>query len=303
MTADILCLGEPLVEFNEAEPGLWCEGFGGDVSNVAVAARRQGASSAIVTRLGNDGFGDALMELWRREDVDASLVERDPVAQTGLYFVRHGPEGHSFEYRRAGSAAARMTPAQLPLDAIRNARILHLSGITQAISADARATGFAAIDAAREAGVRVSYDPNLRLSLWPLEEARETIHRAMERVDIALPGLEDARLLTGLDDPKEIVEFYRGLGASTVALTLGADGALVAHGDHIETIPSRPARLVDATGAGDCFDGAFLARLLQTEDPWEAARYAVVAAALSVESRGAVAPIPTSDRVLAALSN
>jgi 2-dehydro-3-deoxygluconokinase len=301
MSLDLLCLGEPLIEFNEVEPGLWRQGFGGDVSNVAVAAARQGARAAIATRLGTDGFGDALMALWAAEGIETSAVARDPDAPTGLYFVRHDESGHSFEYRRAGSAASRMTPEDLPLETIRRARVLHLSGITQAIGASARLAGVAAIEAARAAGVLVSYDPNLRLRLWPLEQARATIHAAMAQADIALPGLEDARILTGLQEPEAILGFYRDLGCRVVALTLGAEGALVAAGERVAHIPPRPARLVDATGAGDCFDGAFLARFLTTGDPFQAGTYAVAAAALAVEGHGAVAPIPSAAQVEATL--
>ncbi|ESR24142.1 2-dehydro-3-deoxygluconate kinase [Lutibaculum baratangense AMV1] len=294
---DILCLGEPLVEFNETGPRRWLEGFGGDVSNVAIAARRLGARSGIATRLGADGFGDQLMALWAAEGVDAGAVTRDTEAPTGLYFVRHGEDGHSFEYRRAGSAASLMSPGNLPREAIRGARCLHLSGITQAISDSAAEAGLAAIEVAREAGVAVSYDPNLRLRLWPLERAREVIHASMRLADVALPGLEDARLLTGLQDPGDIARFYLDLGCRVVALTLGPDGALVATHDGVEQVPPRPARLVDATGAGDCFDGAFLTRWLATGDAVAAARYAVVAASLSVEGYGAVAPLPTAEDV------
>ncbi|MGR3782231.1 MAG: sugar kinase [Albimonas sp.] len=302
MGLDLLCLGEPLVEFNETEPGRWLEGFGGDVSNVAIAAARLGAASGIATRLGADSFGDALTALWAREGVDASAVARDQEAQTGLYFVRHGPEGHAFEYRRAGSAAARMTPADLPLEAIRAARCLHLSGISQAISETAAEAGFAAIEAARAAGVPVSYDPNLRLRLWPLNRAREVIHAAMAKVDVALPGLDDARQLTGRERPEAVCDFYLGLGAKVVALTLGAEGVMVATPETRASIPARKAKAVDATGAGDCFDGAFLTRWLETGDPQEAARFASAAASISVEGWGAVAPLPRRAAVEALLA-
>lgn len=300
-TLDILCLGEALVEFNNLGEDRWLEGIGGDVSNVAISASRQGARSGIATRLGTDSFGDLLIRCWIEERVTIDAVARDDDAPTGLYFVRHGPDGHQFEYRRARSAASRLSPETLPREAIRSASLLHLSGITQAIGESVAQAGFAAIDEARAAGVKVSYDPNLRLQLWPLERARAVIHEAMRKVDVALPGLEDARLLTDLSQPEAIARFYRDLGAKIVALTLGKEGSLVAFDDRIERVPPYPARLVDATGAGDCFDGAFLAHWLKTDDPIAAGRYATVAAGLSVEGYGAIAPIPTRARVEAAL--
>lgn len=299
---DLLCLGEPLVEFNHQGGSLWQQGFGGDVANVAVAAARQGARAGLVTRLGNDGFGQALRDLWAAEGVDAGAVTTDADAATGVYFVRHGPDGHSFEYRRAGSAASRMEPATLPRAAIASAGILHLSGISQAISASARASCDAAIATARTAGTRVSYDPNLRLALWPIETARPAILGALATADIALPGLEDARQLLEPDDPAAIVAAIHALGPRVVALTLGRDGALVSDGGQAVHIPGLPVEAVDATGAGDCFDGAFLARLAAGDAPAAAGRYAVAAASLATRSYGAVAPIPTAAAVRAALT-
>ena len=104
-TPDILCLGEPLVEFNRRPDGLWLGGHGGDSSNCAVAAARQGASVGYLSRVGDDPFGHDLLDLWRAEGVDTTGVRVDPQAPTGVYFVTHGPEGHVFTYRRAGSAA------------------------------------------------------------------------------------------------------------------------------------------------------------------------------------------------------
>jgi len=194
-----------------------------------------------------------------------------------------------------------MAPHNLPADVIQRARILHVSGISQAISDSACDAVFAAIDAARGAGVQVSYDTNLRLKLWPLERARAITHAAMASCDIALPGLDDARSLTGLDDPDALVDFYLGLGPRVVALTMGAKGTLVATPEGRQTIPAHKVEQVDATAAGDTFDGAFLARILADDDVTAAARYANVAAALSTLGHGAVAPMPHADDVQRAL--
>ena len=290
---DIIALGEPLFEFNRQPDGNWREGHGGDISNVAVAAARQGASAGCLTRLGADAFGESFRALWRAEGVDATHVATDRDALTGIYFVTHGPDGHHFSYRRAGSAASRMRPEDLPLDTIRGARVLHVSGISQAISESAADTVFAAIEAAREAGVTVSYDTNLRLALWPLPRARAIIQAAVAMADVALPGLDDAKRLTGIDEPDGIADFYLGLGPRVVALTLGARGVLVATPEKRRVVLAPTVEAVlDATGAGDCFDGAFLAELVAGRTPFEAAAHAVVAAALSTRDYGAIAPIP-----------
>ncbi len=300
---EIIAIGEALFELNQPSDGApFRPGYGGDTSNAMIAAARSGASAGYFTAVGADRFGRSLVELWQAEGVDASRVIVNGAAHTGIYFVTHGPEGHEFSYLRAGSAASRMTEADIPADYIGAARALHVSGISQAISSSAADAVFAAIDVARARKVAVSYDTNLRLKLWPLKRATAVIHEAMKSVDIALPGLDDARRLTALQQPDAIVDFYLRLGAGVVALTLGREGALVATPLRRERVASIRVDAVDATGAGDAFDGAFLAEFLRTGDPFLAARFANVAAALSTCGYGAVAPLPTRAQTLAALA-
>jgi len=292
MQPEIICLGEPLMEFNQQPDGRYLSGHGGDTSNTAIAAARQGASVGYLTRLGHDLFGNSFLDLWRAEGVDCSQVTQDAEAQTGIYFVTHGDNGHEFSYLRAGSAASRIRPANLPANYVRGAKLLHVSGISQAISDSAADTVFEAIDIARRAGIQVSYDSNLRLQLWPLERARAVIHSAMAMCQIALPGLDDAAQLTGRSEPDAICDFYLKLGAEIVAVTLGSEGTLVATSGERRRVEGRRVNPVDATAAGDTFDGAFLAEIVAGRDPFAAARYANAAAALSTQGYGAVAPMP-----------
>jgi 2-dehydro-3-deoxygluconokinase len=304
LSPSLVCLGEPMIEFNRPREGdgrIWLQGFGGDTSNAAIAAARQGATAGYVTSLGRDWMGDAFIALWQAEGVDAGAVVRHDTAPTGVYFVTHSAQGHQFDFLRKGSAASLMTPGDLSLPYIAGARMLHLSAISQAIGENARHTCRAAVDAARSAGVRVAYDTNLRLRLWDLGAARRTVDETMALVDIALPSLDDSRQLTGLESPDAIVDFYLGLGPELVALKMGGDGALVANRERRIHLPPHRVAAVDATGAGDTFDGAFLARLLAGDDLDAAARYANVAAALSTEGYGAVTPIPRQAVVEAAL--
>jgi 2-dehydro-3-deoxygluconokinase len=296
---DIVALGEPMVEFNQtqaAEPS-YLQGFGGDSSNMIVAAARTGARTAYVTRLGEDEFGRMFLALWRAEGVDARGVEIDPQAHTAVYFVTHGPQGHVFSYLRAGSAASRMRPADLPLDLVREARFVHASGISMAISASACDTVFAAFEAARAAGARVSLDSNLRLKLWPLARARAMLGAAAAMADHFFPSIEEARTLSGLEQPDAIVDWAHRLGARTVYLKLGPEGVIVSDGARREHIAGLKVKAVDATGAGDCFCGATLARLAAGDSAFDAVRYANAAAALATTGFGAVAPLPRPEAV------
>lgn len=297
---DILAFGEPLMEFAEVERGgerLYLPGHGGDTSNVAVAAARQGAKVGYFTMLGDDAFGQGFLDLWDREGIDRSHVTVRAGTRTGIYFISYGSDGHVFSYFRAGSAASLVQPQDLPLDQIAAARVLHVSGISQAISAGCADAVFAAIHHARANGTKVSYDTNLRLALWPLERARAVIHAGVALSDIARPGLDDARQLTGLQGADEICDFYLALGCGIVALTLGRDGTMIATPAERRIVPSRRVEAVDATGAGDTFGGAFLAEWLLHGDPFRAAAYGNAAAALKTLGHGAVAPMPRREAV------
>ena len=303
-TLDVVSVGEPMVEFNQVpgDPRRYLQGFGGDTMNATIAAARQGARAGYVTRLGDDDFGRRFLDLWREEGLDASGVTIDADAPTAVYFVTHGPEGHAFSYRRAGSAASRLSPANLPLDMIRSARFLHTSGITQSISPSACDAAFAAIDASRAAGGKVAYDSNLRLKLWPLARARAVIQATIGLADYFLPSLDDVRVLSGLEAPDAIVDWAHRLGAHHVALKLGPDGVIASDGRKSERIAAHAIECLDATGAGDCFAGSFLARLSLGDDFWKAVRYANAAAALTCTGYGAVAPLPKPEAVLALLA-
>jgi 2-dehydro-3-deoxygluconokinase len=300
---DLVALGEPLLEFNQTRSGeeLYLQGFGGDTSNCVIAASRLGASTAYVTRLGDDAFGRKFLGLWKRENVDSSGVGIDSDAPTGIYFVTHGDRGHEFSYLRAGSAASRMRPADLPLDLIRDAKMLHVSGISQAISASACDSVFAALDAAREAGARISYDSNLRLKLWPLARARAVIVATLPLCDWFLPSLDEAALLSGASEASAILDWCHASGAPLVALKMGADGVWVSSERGRERILGHRVDAIDATGAGDCFDGAFATRIVAGDDAVAAARYANAAAALATTGYGAVDPLPTHADVAAFL--
>jgi 2-dehydro-3-deoxygluconokinase len=301
---DIVSLGEPLYEFSQipGQSGRYLQGFGGDTMNCAIAAARQGAKAGYITRLGDDEFGRQFLELWRAEGLDISGVGIDPQAHTAVYFISHGADGHVFSYLRQGSAASRIRPADLPLELIRDATFFHTSGISQAISDTACDTVFAAIEAARGAGVRIAYDSNLRLRLWPLARARAVIRATIALADYFLLSMEDAEALCGERDADAILDWCHEAGAKVVALKLGAAGVVGSDSKRREKLAGHVVNCVDATGAGDCFAGALLARMAVGDDFWEGLRYANAAAALATTGFGAVAPLPRPDAVRRLLS-
>ncbi|MDQ6621294.1 MAG: sugar kinase [Pseudomonadota bacterium] len=309
-TVDIVALGEAMIELNAARSATgdtYLRGYGGDTSNMAIAAARLGRSLpkplrvAYATRVGDDTFGRLLLDLWRREHVDTAQVAMDPSAPTGMYFVTHGAQGHEFSYMRAGSAASRMTPASVSREQIEGARLLHVSGISAAISPSACDAVLGAIAIARDARTLVSFDPNLRLKLWPLARARAVTREAMRSCNVFLPSLDEARTLSGRENPDEILDWAHDHGPSIVALKCGTDGVWISDARERVQVPAHKVAAIDATGAGDCFDGAFCVRILAHDDAFSAGRYANAAAALATLGFGAVAPLPDDAAVRALL--
>lgn len=294
---DIVSIGEPLMELSNTDKGIYKEGFGGDTSNFLMAAARQGVSTAYFTKIGQDTFGNSFMKLWESENVDTSYIKRMKTAHTGLYFITYTEKGHEFSYFRAGSAASTMTPEEVPEDLIASSRLLHISGISQAISNSACDAVFEAVKLAKKHNVIVTYDPNVRLKLWSWDRAKAIINATVPYSDIFMPSLEDAETLTGMSGSDKITDYYHSLGVSIVVLKLGKNGVMVSDGKQKKIIPGYVVETVDQTGAGDTFDGAFCARYVKGATPFEAAQYANAAAALSTKGYGAVTPIPREKEV------
>lgn len=300
---DIIALGECMVELYAGRPlgeaASFRRSYGGDTLNMLVAARRLGSAAGYITRVGDDPFTPYLLESWRSEGIDISQVK---VVEgfNGLYFISRLPEGQrEFIYYRRGSAASTLSPADLDPNYIASAKVLHLSGITQALSPSCQAATLAAARMAREGAVLVSYDPNFRPKLWSTSEARRALAQILPYVNIVLPSApDDTEALLGLPDSHQAIHYLWAQGVQTVALKMGAGGCLIGHEGHITHLDAYvPERVVDTTGAGDAFNGAFLHGLAQGLDPVAAARLGVITAGLKVRGPGAIASLPRGREV------
>jgi 2-dehydro-3-deoxygluconokinase len=283
---DLVGIGECMVEFHAAEPlataTQFRKGYGGDVLNALVSAARQGARTAFVTRVGDDPFGPGLRAAWAGEGIDVAHAPLTP-GENGVYFISLDARGErSFTYRRAGSAASHLSPTDIDEACIASARCVLLSGITQAISPSARAATLAAAQLARRHGVTVAYDPNYRPRLWAdLETARAACAEMLPFVDILLPSMPaDADVLPEV--PHELVPH--------VVVKHGEEGCEVWVDDTRTVVPAVAATVVDTTGAGDAWNGAYLSAVLRGEAPVEAAAVANRVAAAKLAYRGAVPP-------------
>lgn len=280
----------PVFEGPLSSVSLFRRSVGGAESNVAIAAARLGVSSGWISRLGNDEFGRHIVKTLRGEGVDTSQVRVDPHSRTGVFFKEiSGAPDPQVSYYRAGSAASKMSPGDINSDYIRGARVLYISGITPALSESCRNALQAAVQIAREASVPIAFDPNIRLKLWPIEAARSVLMAVARESDMFFPGLDEAKVLLNrpeLDEYEAASELGRLTGAEKVVVKMGSKGALLYAKGQFHKQPAYSVRVVDPTGAGDAFVGAFLASWLRGKSDDESLDNACIAGALAVMCQG-----------------
>ncbi len=237
-------------------------GFGGAESNVAIGLARLGVPVTWMGRLGDDALGRLIERQLRAEGVNAAATH-DPTAPTALMLKeRPGVGSSAVSYYRAGSAGSRLAPEHLDIARIREARILHITGITAALGAGPRAALEAAIDAAIDGGTIVSFDVNHRSRLWSHATAATTYREIAARADIVFAGDDEAELLTGERGPAGQAAAIIELGPTQAIVKLGAEGAYAFADGHAVEQPAFPVHAVDTVGAGDAFVAGYLAELL-----------------------------------------
>lgn len=296
---DLVTFGETMVLLvaDAGVPLADASGFSRSIagceSNVAIAMARCGYTVGWFGRVGADPFGDVVVRTIRGEGVDTSRARVDGRAPTGL-LVRDSHPGRPIEvlYFRSGSAGSRLSTADVDPAYLGAARILHVSGITPLLSPTAHDATLAAVEAARSAGVTVSFDPNVRRRLASPERAAEVLAPIAARADIVLTGDDEAHLLTGEPDLERAAARLAERGPSLVAVKLGKEGSFATDGQTFWRQPASPAHTVDPVGAGDAYCAGFLAATLDGLDvPGRLARAAELGA-LAVGVTGDFEGIP-----------
>ncbi|AWB45495.1 sugar kinase [Paenibacillus sp. CAA11] len=260
--------------------------FGGAESNVAIGLSRLGRSSGWFGRLGDDPIGRRIAKSLRGEGVDITQVQFDQKAPTGLMLREQVGGKSSVYYYRKNSAASCIQPEHLNEDYIASASILHITGITAALSDSSRHTLFKAVELAKKHGTKVSFDPNLRLKLWSMEEARPVLLELAEQADYFLPGLDELKMLYETDSLEEIIGQLNTLSA--VKIIKGGDQVtyLLEDGNLSEIPYFNVERVVDTVGAGDGFCAGFLAGLLQGRGHGEAVRLGNLIGSMVIQTPG-----------------
>jgi len=301
---DIVCLGEVMVQFNAVNRGplrsvsLFEKHAAGAEGNVAIGASRLGCTSGMITRVGDDEFGLFLMATLKGENVDTSQVSVDKEFPTAVFFIQRGfpiPDKSEAYYYRHSSAGSKLSSKDLDTRYISSAKVLHVSGITPALSASAKDATTAAVKIAKENKVTVSLDTNIRLKLWTEGEARITLLPLCNIADILFTSLPDARIILGLDGPAKIAKVLHQSGVKTVVIKLGDKGAFASSNGETATQPMIHTSVEDPTGAGDSFAATFLATQLKGWMLQDSLRAALTTAALVVGVRGDYENIPSMD--------
>jgi 2-dehydro-3-deoxygluconokinase len=301
---DVALFGEAMLLLVADRPGPLenAEAFhkrtAGAETNVAIGLARLGLKVGWASRLGTDSMGRYLIAAMKAEGIDCSHVICDPSQRTGFQFKGRVTDGSDppVEYHRKGSAASQMGPADVDEAWLRSARHLHATGVFPAISDSSLQAALKSMDVMRAAGRTISFDTNLRPTLWSSTETmRHWINELASRADWVLPGIEEGLLLTGHTQPEDVARFYRERGAKLVVVKLGAQGAYydsdVAGTGRVDGFPVK--EVIDTVGAGDGFAAGVVSALLEGRSVPEAVRRGAWIGARAVQVLGDTEGLPT----------
>ena len=301
---DVALFGEAMLLLVADRPGpledaqSFYKRTAGAETNVAIGLSRLGLKVGWASRLGTDSMGRALLAAMRAEGIDCSHVITDATQRTGFQFKGRVTDGSDppIEYHRKGSAASHMGPADVDEAWLRSARHLHATGVFAAISDTSLQAALKSMDVMRAAGRTISFDTNLRPTLWSSTETmRHWVNELAARADWVLPGIEEGLLLTGHSKPEDVAKFYRERGAKLVVVKLGAEGAYydsdVAGTGRIGGFPVK--EVVDTVGAGDGFAAGVVSALLEGRSVPDAVRRGAWIGARAVQVLGDTEGLPT----------
>ena len=290
-----ISIGECMVELRPVEDGHLRRSFAGDAYNTAVYLKRSAPDMdvAFLTATGDESLSNAMVETWRGEGISDRLVFRIPGERPALYLIETNAKGdRKFHYWRSDTPAKewlRLLLAAGGAEVLNKADLVYVSGISLAILGhDDRQ---AAIKLLGTLKTKVAFDPNIRPALWKnMDDARHTFEDMVKLASIVLPSRQDYQLLYNINDPLQQIAFTANLTKGEVALTCDEDGCVLRVGDEVTALPTQAVKVVDTSGAGDSFNGAYLAARLKGKPPQEAVKDGLALAARVVALPGALIP-------------
>ncbi|KAG4395044.1 hypothetical protein AAZX31_20G141400 [Glycine max] len=315
-SALVVCFGEILIDFvptvggvSLAEAPAFKKAPGGAPANVAVGISRLGGSSAFVGKVGADEFGYMLADILKQNDVETSGMKFDPNARTALAFVTLRADGErEFLFFRNPSADMLLQESELDKNLIKKAKIFHYGSISL-IDEPCKSAHLAAMRFAKESGCILSYDPNLRLALWPsAEAARDGIMSIWDQADVIKISEDEITFLTGGDDPYDDNVVLKKLfhpNLKLLIVTEGSEGCRYYTKEFKGRVAGVKVKPVDTTGAGDAFVSGIIYSLASDQSLFQneehlrkALHFANVCGAITVTERGAIPALPTKEAVL-----
>ncbi|MEM2308980.1 MAG: sugar kinase [Candidatus Bathyarchaeia archaeon] len=310
MKPDIVGIGEVLIDFIATEPVSYLEAsafrkfFGGAPMNTLVGVVRLGLTAGAITVVGDDPFGHFLLKELRDNGVDVSRVRVKGNVRTTLAFVANDPETgeRTFIFYRSpwvkGTSVDSLSPEDIDYDYISSAKILHVSGFSLSENPTRKAI-LSAIKHARRMGVKVSFDPTLRLDVWRSERTLRRLYSAVLKLsDIATFSREEAEFIFGTSSPDEAADKALKYGVSVVGIKLGDRGALVKTWDGRRIYePAFKVKPIDTTGAGDGWNAGLLVGLIRGWDLERCVKVANAIGALVVTKHGAITALPYRDEL------
>jgi 2-dehydro-3-deoxygluconokinase/2-dehydro-3-deoxygalactonokinase len=307
MSPDVVTLGESLIQLNAVTRGplrhvtLFERHVAGAETTVAVCVRRQGLSSGLITRVGDDEFGKCILNWVRGEGVDTSQIRVDTEAPTGIYFVQRGfpiPSESKMFYYRKGSAGSRISPSDVDPDYLGAAKLFHTTGITPALSETALEATRKALEISISNNLIVSFDTNIRPVLWgSIDNAVRVLTPIIEKVDILFTDPRDASILLNVQDVDQMIDGFLKFGVETVVLKMGRKGAIAANRREKVSVQALEVYVEDPIGAGDAFAGTFITSRLKGRSLEESLKRAVIAGSLVVTVRGDEECLPSEQEI------
>lgn len=310
MSKAIMLVGEPLGLFIAKSEGALDEvteyscAVAGAEFNVAVGLRRLGHPVGYLTKLGLDPFGKRIQKVMQQNGIGTENMSWSSERSTGFMLKSMVSSGDpEIFYFRKNSAASTLSRADVDAVDLSGYGWLHLTGIFPALSPATREASFRLIERARENGMTVSFDPNLRPQLWASrEEMVETINALAFRSDLVFPGAAEGLILAGSDKPEEISAFYRGKGVKTVVVKVGKKGAYADNGKEAFLVPGCPVKkVVDTVGAGDGFAAGTISAMAEGLPLWDCAKRGNAVGGIQITFRGDNEGLPTREQLKAFL--
>ncbi len=302
MFPELVTIGETMIVLEAAEEGrlryvpMFNKKQGGAESNVAIGVARLGHSAGWISKVGDDEFGKYLVSSIRGEGVDTSRVLYSQEYPTGLYIKeRVNPEKTQVYYYRSNSAASQMTKEDIDWNYLKEAKIIHISGITPFLSESCLEVTQAIVAFAKENKIFLSFDPNLRFKLMANKgNAKEILLQLAKQSDLFMPGLDEAEYLIGTKNYEEIAEYFLNEGVSKIVIKNGAKETYYASkGGEAGAVPSfKVVNVVDPVGAGDGFAAGLLTGLLENKSLQESVEMGAKVGAMVVTVRGDIEGLP-----------